>query len=135
LGPSLAALTQAQTRVDQQMRELILPIKKAVVDAIVPVLSTIADGVAALNKGTEEYGKHHAEVNAFLFAVLPPAFKSFPVLAEAAAFFLNRERKKEARENPNQDFLDALRRGRPRAEEPSRVEARQRLGIPLLEGR
>jgi hypothetical protein len=45
LGPSLASLTDSQSRIDNDLREILLPIKKFVVEVLAGFLEKLADGV------------------------------------------------------------------------------------------
>jgi len=50
LGPDLARLTDAQSRIENDIRELLLPIKEAVVKVLANLLEMVADGVDNLKR-------------------------------------------------------------------------------------
>ena len=50
LGPAIARLTDAQSRADAELRELLLPIKEAIIQEMIPILELIASALRGLNR-------------------------------------------------------------------------------------
>jgi hypothetical protein len=127
LGDSLAQLTDAQSRASNEIRELLLPIKKVVTEVLAGMLQTIVDvivdvkaGIAAVRAAVQESTKILGELLVAIVTVSP--FKAGATLAQAPERMTSAitqavaDARKSSDEEPADTFfqqqLDALKQQR-----------------------
>jgi hypothetical protein len=108
LGPAMAKLVEAQSKTDQQLNEIFLPIKKVMVEIVAGVMEYISTVLKEINVAIQQGFEVLANIPSLLEALLPWGPDMGPILTRItnALDQIRKDIEDRANQDPMDDFVN-----------------------------